>query len=96
MPTTQADADAITNYGLTLQNVGTYGPYGAVLWDDNYTFEPVAVYTDIDGTNDYTDVDVSGLYCHADWSAANSVTMRSQNDYWGSQVMTWRCRITKK
>lgn len=96
MPTTQADADAITNYGLTLKNVGTYGPYGAVLWDDNYTFEPVAVYTDIDGTNEYTDVDVSGLYCHADWSAANSVSMRSRNTYFGSQVMTWRCRITKK
>jgi hypothetical protein len=96
MPTTQADADAITSFGLTLQNVGMYGPHGAVRWDDSYTFEPIAVYTDIDGTNEYTDVDVNGLYCVEYWAANNSVTMRSQNDYWGSQVMTWRCRITKK
>jgi hypothetical protein len=95
-PTTQADADALTDLGITLQYAGTYGPYGSVLWDENYIFEPVAVYTDIDGTNEYTEVDVGGLSCQINFSAGNSVAMYSRNDYWGSQVMTWRCRITKK
>lgn len=94
-PTTQADADALTDLGLTLQYAGTYGPYGSVLWDDNFTFEPLAVYTDIDGTTEYAEVDVSGLSCQINFSAGNSVAMYSQNSYWGSQAMTWKCRITK-
>lgn len=96
MPTTQSDADSITSLGLTLQYAGTYGPFGSVRWDDNYTFEPLAVYTDINGENEYTDVDVNGLYCIKDENAGSSVAMCSHNDYWGSQVMTWRCKITKR
>ena len=95
-PTTQSDADTVTAFGLELNYAGTYGPYGAIQWSDNYEYEPLGVYLDINGDNEYTDVDVNGLYCMKNESAGYSVAMCSHNSYWGSQVMTWRCRITKK
>jgi hypothetical protein len=96
MPIAQADADTATAFGLELNYAGTYGPYGAIQWSDNYEYEPLGVYLDINGENKYTDVDVDGLYCVKNESAGRSVAMCSHNNYWGSQVMTWRCRITKK
>lgn len=96
MPITQSDADVATAFGLELDYAGFYGTYGAIQWSDDYDYEPIGVYTDIAGENEYTDVDVDGLYCIRNESAGRSVSMCSHNNYWGSQVMTWRCRITKK
>lgn len=94
---TQADVDTITAYGLEAQYAGTYGPYGAVKWSDDYEYTVIGVYTDINGEDECVGVNLNDLYCYKNTSAGDSLAMSSDGvTYSDSQTMTWRCRIAKK
>ena len=90
----QNDVNAITSIGLTMTRGGSYvnSPVGlAVDWSNNYTFEPLGVYSDIEGTqllpddmNDYVCDSSNGLLC----------IKRTVSGY-GSSAKSWKCRITR-
>lgn len=93
---TQSDADTAVSYGLNVDFAGTYGPYGTVIWSDDYDYEILGIYTDINGENACENVDLNDLYCLLVWYQGNSLAFQSDVAYFDAQVMTWRCKITKK
>jgi hypothetical protein len=95
----QEDDDALHDFGLeTTGFIGAYGtgPYGCVVWDDSYTFEPLALYTDITGNTLDTD-DMSNFTCVKtnDWVGIKMISEESGSNNHSPATMAWKCRITK-
>ena len=89
----QSDRDKLVAFGLTYSTGGPYisSGWGAVDWSDSFSFEPIGVYADIEGTQLMQD-DMSEFYCR---NTNNLVTIDKLTIGYGSTVKAWKCRITK-
>lgn len=88
------DKQKLIDFGLTL--TAYTGPYGTIFRGIGYTFEPIALYSDIDGTVQ-NEVDMSNFTCAILTNKGDSVGIQTASpsyDYWG-WCMSWKCRITK-
>lgn len=85
------DVDRLNAFGLPEVHDGT--PYGEVGFDNRYSYQPLALYADINGTQLNTD-DMSNFYCEY-YSSTNVISIKAINAY-STPSMTWKLRIIKR
>lgn len=94
----QEDRTILENFGLEFRDNSFYGPYGNIEWSFCFTFEPLAVYSDLGGQNLVTDdMATYGFYCTS--STKYSSAWPYSLIVWNVEpctYRTWKCRITKK
>ena len=90
-----SDKQTLEQFGITVADIdnGWCGPIGNAMWNDNYTFEPIAIYSDLNG-NSQIQTDMSAFSC-GKGSAIESDSLVIRNTPAVPSYMTWKCRITK-
>lgn len=89
----QSDRDNLVAFGLTYSTGGPYitSGFGAVNWSSSFSFEPIGVYADIEGTQLMPD-DMSEYTCR---ETNNLLTIDKLTTGYGSTVKAWKCRIRR-
>lgn len=93
----QDDSDAITGYGLEVYNLNQYnGPIGCAEYNDNYSYELIAVYSDIVDGHGSGEIsfDPSILYCAKTIRSSKNTLTINGNGTFSTPIKCWRCRIT--
>lgn len=77
-----------------------YGTIGTIKWSDDYQFTPIALYSDIEGTQQ-VEADMTNFSCGSETTAAvggqeASVLVIQSGDAFGTYCMSWKCKIAKK
>lgn len=93
------DKTRLEEYGLTVFDITTSGIYysakNVILWNDNFTFEPLAFYSDVDGTQQ-TQMDMTKISCVGNSRGGQAVLQVHYDGTDSTPNKTWKCRITKK
>lgn len=92
----ETDRQDLEAFGCTFVNSEAdhkQGPIGTINGNDpNFTFEPMALYSDLEGQNENV-ADMSNFYCAYE-SGPNRLFIRNHDAYDIGSVV-WKCRITR-
>lgn len=88
-----SDKELIQNFGLMINNASYLGSYGGIIWPEDYSFECLAVYSDLGQTQVEYDLSTMQVYPMLAWNSYAVAIRNLQKN--ATYLKSWKVRITK-